>query len=104
MRAWWLLAAIVLLPDGAMACKCIEGSVCSSFGGSEIAFIGTVESIDPAMNPWDPTVAARLEKLIPESLLSDKSAASVARLKRIYLQALPDLPVRFKRELENVSS
>ena len=104
MRAWWLIAALVLLPDAAMACKCAtDGSVCTSLE-SDAVFIGTVESIEPPVNPWDPAIASRLEKLIPESLLADKTAAGVARLKRIYLQALPDLPTRFKRELESVTT
>lgn len=104
MGAWWLVAAIVLLPDAAMACKCAtDGSVCTSIE-SDTVFIGTVESIEPAMNPWDPAVASRLEKLIPESLLADKTTAGIARLKRIYLQALPNLPTRFKRELESVTT
>lgn len=102
MRACWLIA--ILLPSAAMACKCIgEGSVCSSMQ-SEVVFIGTVESIDPPVNPWDPAVAARLEKQIPEAMLANKTAAGIANLKRVYAQALPDLPARFKRELQSVTT
>jgi hypothetical protein len=94
---------IALLPVQAFACSCLATyPVCREVAASDVVFIGTVESVEPAfLDPWrwrDPEAAIPIDEI--KRLTSDDSRQAAARLKAIYLRLLGDLPDSEKRELE----
>jgi len=98
-----MLLLLVLMPGQALACACLASyPVCREVAASDVVFIGTVESVEPAfLDPWhwrDPGSAIPVDEI--ERLRNDDSPAATARLKAIYLKMLGELPDEDKRELE----
>jgi hypothetical protein len=98
-----MLLLLALMPVQALACKCLASyPVCREVASSDVVFIGTVESVEPAfLDPWhwrDASSSIPVDEI--EQLRRDESAAGAARLKAIYLKMLGDLPDDEKRELE----
>lgn len=98
-----MLLLLALMPAPAFACKCLASyPVCPEVASSDVVFIGTVESVEPAfLDPWhwrDASSAIPVDEI--ERLRHDESPAGAARLKAIYLKMLGDLPDEEKRELE----
>ena len=98
-----MLLLIALVPAPAFACKCLASfPVCREVATSDMVFIGTVESVEPAfLDPWhwrDPLAAVPVEEI--NRLQRDESPASTARLKAIYLKMLGELPDYARLELE----
>ena len=104
------LSAVALIPflfaAPAEACECLATyPVCNEVRQSNVVFIGTVESIEPAfLDPWNP---ARLS-LLPTSeimrLQADGSPDSLAKLRDIYLKIFPNMPDHYREELESAKS
>ncbi len=91
-----------LSATSAEACKCLASyPVCNEVAQTDVIFIGTVEAIEPAfLDPWN---ADRLSLLPTNEILrlrEEGSAASLAKLKDIYLKLYPNMPVRNKEEIE----
>ena len=98
-----MLLLLELMPAPALACKCLASyPVCREVATSDVVFIGTVESVEPAfLDPWhwrDASSSIPVDEI--ERLRQDDTPAGAARLKAIYLKMLGDLPDYEKRELE----
>jgi hypothetical protein len=100
--AWLGFVLTALLSSTpAEACKCLASyPVCTEVAQTDVIFIGTVESIEPAfLDPWN---ADRLSLLPTEEILrlrQEGSPASLAKLKQIYLKLYPNMPVHYKEEI-----
>jgi hypothetical protein len=90
-----------LLPVSLMACKCLVSyPVCNEAATSDLVFIGTVESIEPAfLDPWNPARMTLLPTAEIMRLREEGSAGSLARLKEIYSQLYPNMPDYYKTRL-----
>src|ERR1017187_5221672 len=90
-----------MLPVSLMACKClISYPVCNEVVTSDLVFIGTVESIEPAfLDPWNPALLSLLPTAEIMRLRQEGTPASLARLKEIYSQLYPTMPDYFKTRL-----
>jgi hypothetical protein len=85
----------------AEACKCLASyPVCTEVAQTDVIFIGTVESVEPAfLDPWN---ADRLSLLPTDEILrlrQEGSPASLAKLKQIYLKLYPNMPVHYKESI-----
>ena len=91
-----------LLPVSLMACKCLVAyPVCNGVAASDLVFIGTVESIEPAfLDPWNPAHLTLLPTAEIMRLRQEGTAASLARLKEIYSQLYPNMPDGYKTRLK----
>jgi hypothetical protein len=98
-----MLLLLALMPAQALACKCLASyPVCREVASSDVVFIGTVESVEPAfLDPWhwrDASSSIPVDEI--EQLRHDESPAGAARLKAIYLKMLGSLSDDEKHELE----
>jgi len=100
------LLTLFLLPASLMACKCeISYPVCNEVVASELVFIGTVESIEPAfLDPWNPKSLSLLPTGEIMRLRQEGSPASLARLKEIFLQLYPGMPDYYKEKLQSAKT
>jgi hypothetical protein len=91
-----------LLPVSLMACKCLVSyPVCNEVAASDLIFIGTVESIEPAfLDPWNPSRLSLLPTAEIMRLRQEETPASLARLKQIYSQLYPNMQDHYKTLLE----
>lgn len=94
-----LMALLFAAP--AEACKCLATyPVCTEVAQTDVIFIGTVESVEPAfLDPWN---ADRLSLLPTDEILRlrlEGSPSSLAELKQIYLKLYPNMPVHYKEEI-----
>lgn len=94
---------LALMPASAFACKCLSAyPVCREVAMSDMVFIGTVESVEPAfLDPWhwrDPGSRIPVDEI--QKLREDPSPAAAQRLKVIYLQMLGEISDSEKHELE----
>jgi hypothetical protein len=97
-----LLFWLVCLPGPAFACKCAgQQSVCHATASSEVVFIGTVESVEPAfLDPWSIMQRPSLLQLNRQSQLSrDEQAGGVVQLKQSLQKLFPDLPDYYRGQL-----
>lgn len=90
-----------LLPVSLMACKCLVSyPVCNGVAASDLVFIGTVESVEPAfLDPWNPERMTLLPTAEILRLRQEGTPASLARLKDIYAQLYPNMPEPFKTQM-----
>lgn len=101
-----ILSAGILSGAPPNTCKCLATyPVCTEVSQTNLIFIGTVESIEPAfLDPWN---AGRLS-LIPIDeimrLRAEGSASSLARLKAIYLKLYPNMPEYYRKGLEDAQT
>jgi len=98
-----LLAWLICLPGPALGCKCTaEQSVCHATASSEVIFIGTVESVEPAfLDPWSLAQRPSLLLLNQQSQFArDEQAGGVAQLKQTMQKLFPDLPEYYRAQLE----
>jgi hypothetical protein len=98
-----LLFWLVCLPGLAFACNCtVEQSACHATAASEIVFIGTVESVEPAfLDPWSIAQRPALMLLNQQSQgLQDEQSAGVAQLKESLQKLFPDLPDYYREQLQ----
>jgi hypothetical protein len=101
-----ILSAGILSAAPPNTCKCLATyPVCTEVSQTNLIFIGTVESIEPAfLDPWN---ASRLS-LIPVDeimrLRAEGSASSLARLKAIYLKLYPNMPEYYRKGLEDAQT
>ncbi len=95
-----------LLPVSLMACKCLVSyPVCNEAAASDLIFIGTVESIEPAfLDPWNPYRLSLLPTAEIMRLRQEETPASLARLKQIYSQLYPNMPDHYKTLLETAKT
>jgi hypothetical protein len=98
-----ILLLFALTPAQAFACKCLASyPVCREVASSDVVFIGTVESVEPAfLDPWhwrDASSSIPVDEI--EQLRHDESPAGAARLKAIYLKLLGEVSDDEKHELE----
>jgi len=98
-----MLLVLALMPAQAFACKCLASyPVCREVASSDVVFIGTVESVEPAfLDPWhwrDASSSIPVDEI--EQLRRDESPEGAARLKAIYLKMLGEVTDDEKRELE----
>jgi hypothetical protein len=103
-----LLAFAFLCPWIAEACKCeIALSPCNEARTTDLVFIGTVESIEPNfLNRWNVsqrTSMGALNNAFTDAL-QNPSAASLAKLKDVYLKMFPDLPADQKRQFQTAAT
>jgi hypothetical protein len=99
----WFLP-ILLLARPARACKCdISLSACNEVGASNLVFIGTVESIEPAFlsrsNQRDGAPLQRLNDAYAEAR-QRHSPATLRQLKDTLLKVAPGLPDDEKAQVE----
>jgi hypothetical protein len=96
------LLLLFLLPVSLMACEClISYPVCNGVAASDLVFIGTVESIEPAfLDPWNPARLTLLPTAEIMRLRQEGTPSSLARLKAIYSRLYPNMPERFKRQMQ----
>jgi len=97
-----LLSLLLCLPP-AFACKCtVAQSVCQETASSEVVFIGTVESVEPAfLDPWSIAQRPSLLLLNRESeLAKGEPAGGMAQLKQSMRKLFPDLPDYYRNQLE----
>lgn len=85
----------------AQPCRCAASyPVCTEAAQTDVIFIGTVESVEPAfLDPWN---ADRLTLLPTDEILrlrEENSPASLAKLKQIYLKLYPNMPLHYKEEI-----
>jgi hypothetical protein len=93
---WWLCLA-----GPALACKCtVEQSVCHATASSEVIFIGTVESVEPAfLDPW--SIAQRPSLLLlNQQSQSPRDEVSVGQLRESLQKLFPDLPENYRSQLQ----
>jgi hypothetical protein len=99
-----LLSLLILLPVPALACKCLVSfPPCAEAASSDVIFIGTVESVDTGfLDRWHSARSSPDSLPVDEvaRLQNEGTAASLARLKEIYLKMFPDLPAPDKNELQ----
>ena len=98
-----LLFWLFCLPGLAFACKCaVEQSACHATASSEVVFIGTVESVEPAfLDPWSIEQRPSLLMLNQQSQASrDKPAGGVPQLKQSLQKLFPDLPDYYRSQLD----
>jgi len=90
-----LLFALACAPVWACQCTAAQ-SVCHATASSEVIFIGTVESVEPAfLDPWSLAQKPSLEALNEQS-----RTAGVADLKQSIAKLFPDLPEYYRGELQ----
>jgi Carboxypeptidase regulatory-like domain len=102
-----LLLCVAVLPCPAFACKClVSQSVCHATASSEVVFIGTVVSVEPAfLDPWNVAQRPMLALLNQQSdSLRDEAAGGVAQLKQSLRKVFPDLPEYYRGQLEAAKS
>lgn len=105
LRIYAFLPFLLAVPAHA-ACKCLATyPVCNEVAQTDAIFIGTVESIEPAfLDPWN---ASRLSLLPTDEIMRlqhEGSAASLAKLKSIYLKMYPNMPEHYKEEIVSAAT
>jgi hypothetical protein len=90
----------------APGCTCLATyPVCSEVAQSDVIFIGTVESIEPAfLDPWNPSRLSLLPSDEIMRLQREGTPASLAQLKQIYLKLYPNMPPRYREDIEKARS
>lgn len=81
-----ITAALAVFP--ASGCFCIEESLSDTLAQAEVVFVGTVGSMQPDFDFWDPGVKKLLTRFF-----DDGSPLALAEFKRGYLAVIPE-PVR----------
>ena len=83
-----VMTVVVLLAGPASGCFCIEAPAADGFSQADAVFVGTVKSIKPDFDLWDPSVRKLLTRFFV-----DGSPQALAEFKRRYLTVIPE-PVR----------
>jgi hypothetical protein len=103
-----VLAISLLCPWIAGACQCeVRFSPCTEVGISDLIFIGTVESIEPNfLNRWNVSQLTSMRSLNGtfSDALQNPSAASLAKLKDVYLKMFPDLTADQKQRFQSAAT
>ena len=107
------LAIPLWMREPALACKCVEASVCGQFAYADVIFAGRVQSVEPNFDPWDPEFTKRLADLFPGrdlddvDLDKDLTPDALQKLKDLYSSMFPE-PTRSQilkaRNLDEVES
>ena len=96
-------ALCLLFPAALFACKCqLALSACNEAASTDVIFIGTVEAIEPGfLDSWNPAQRSALAALNERyaTAQSDRSPASLAKLRDAYLAIFPDLPAEHKKRV-----
>lgn len=105
-RSPGFLLLLFLVPTSLLACKCeISYPVCNEVVANDVVFIGTVESVEPAfLDPWNPKSLSLLPTAEIMRLRAENTAASLARLKDIFLQLYPSLTGHYKEQLQSAGT
>ncbi len=101
-----ILSAGTLPGAPAKSCKCLAAyPVCTEVTQTNLIFIGTVESIEPAfLDPWNPGHLSLIPVDEMMRLRQEGSASSLAKLKAIYLKLYPNMPEYFRKEIEEAKT
>ena len=99
---WLLLPA-----QPASGCQCETFSTCNEVAATNLVFIGTVQSIEPAfLNRWNPTSPASM-KMLNEAFLEAQqhpTDESLGRLKELYLKTFPEAAADRKRQVQGAKT
>jgi hypothetical protein len=99
--------SLILLARPALACQCEIFSTCNEVASTNLVFIGTVESIEPAfLNRWNPTSASSMKMLNDAYLEAQQhpSDEALGRLKDEYSKTFPDATADRKRQVEGAKT
>jgi hypothetical protein len=103
-----VLAAACLYVPALFGCDCqLSLSACREAAVSDVVFIGTVESMDPAaFSRWNPAQRASLESLNRgyDQARASGALGALEELKRSYLKVFPDLPDDRKKAIGAAAS
>jgi len=101
------LLSSIPLARPALACQCEIFSTCNEVASTNLVFIGTVQSIEPAfLNRWNPTGPASM-KLLNDAFLEAQqhpTPEALGRLKDAYLKAFPDATADRRRQLQGAKT
>ncbi|HYA18613.1 MAG TPA: carboxypeptidase regulatory-like domain-containing protein [Bryobacteraceae bacterium] len=107
IRTVFALAAVWMgLASAAQACQCLARyPVCDEVANTDLVFIGTVESVEPAfLDPWNPDRAAQLHYEEITRLLEEGSAQSLEQVKGIYRRIFPNMPEYYQELLKTAAT
>ncbi len=98
----------VTFSQAVASCQCQTSfSACNEVAGSDVVFIGTVQSIDPpSLNLWtlpNPSSVRALNDAYTDARLHP-SAAALTRLKDTYLKEFPELAVPATRDMQDAKT
>jgi hypothetical protein len=97
------ISLLISIPAPALACKCLVAyPACPEAASADAIFIGTVESVETGfLDRWhsarSSADALRADEVV--SLQTEGSAASLAKLKEIYLKMFPALSANDKEQI-----
>lgn len=106
-RAGVVIAALCLaIAEQARACECLARySVCGEVAASDLVFVGTVESLEPAfLDPWDPNREVHLHYNELSKLMAENSPASMDRLRSLFTEIFPHMPEYYQRVLKTAQT
>jgi hypothetical protein len=102
------LSLVLLCGWTAEACSCSGTlSVCNEVAGSDLVFIGTVESITPGiLDAWNAAQLPSARRITEETLRGNATAGngSLESLRKTYLELFPDLPLQLKKQIATAPS
>jgi hypothetical protein len=107
-RALSVLSFLSLVfPGPVLACQCEIFSTCNEVASTNLVFIGTVESIEPAfLSRWN-TAGPSFMKVLNDAYLEAQQHLtddSLGRLKDAYLKTFPEATEERKRQLQGAKT
>ena len=96
-----VLLCLVGLPWSAFACKCqVSQSVCHETASSDVVFIGTVESVEPAfLDPWSVAHRPSLAMLNRQSESLQDESSGVAQMRQSMAEVFSDVSANHRQQL-----
>ena len=101
------LSLLALLGLPALACQCQMFNTCNEVAATDLVFIGTVESMEPAfLSRWNPSGSSSLKALNDAYFEAQQhpSAQTLSRMKDLYLKTFPDVSADRKRQLQGAKT